>query len=208
MLINSDIAHVLARMKRTQQTSPYSVSYQPTGAGEYWRTLAKEGYGQPGMRDLLAPQIQGIQNQYMNQRDRFIGSAGQRGLYDSSIKERGLAGLVGAREAAIGTAETNVWEKNQRVMLEGQRMLDKIRQFNLSNQLKTDMFNQQSAQTWQQHREQMALQEQQLREMQRQSGSNFWSGLGSIGAGLLSTGNPFAMAGGGALSLASLIGSL
>lgn len=199
-----NLAHAIAEARKDRNTQ-YQVGYTPIQSGEYFQRLAEEGYGQQGLRDLLMPQMQTIQNQYMNQRDQFIGGIGKRGLYDSGIKERGMAGLIGARQGAIGSVQSNLWKQNQALMLEGQKTLEDVRRFNAQNQFQADQFNISQKLQYDVHQEQMRMQQAMLDEQRRQAQGGFWGGLTGLGAGIMQIpglGLPI----GGAIAGAGLIG--
>jgi hypothetical protein len=160
-----------------EKRNSFDVNYEPIETPDYWNKLATEGYGQAGMRDMLAPQVEGAQQQYLGQRGQFRGAMGARGLYDSSIRSRGEAGLIGQREAKIGLAESNITQQNQKIMMEGQRVLEDIRRFNAQNQFQADITNKQTALGLYQQDRSLDMQQQQLDEQKRQGQWDMASGL-------------------------------
>lgn len=146
----------------------FNVNYEDLPVPDYWNNLATEGYGQAGMRDMMAPQVEGIQQQYLGQRDQMRGALGGRGMFDSSIRSQGEAGLIGQREAHIGSAEAGVFQQNQKIMMEGQRVLEDIRKFNAQNQFNADITNKQTSLSMYQQDRQLDMQRRQMEEQKRQ----------------------------------------
>ena len=155
----------------------FDVNYEPIQTPDYWSNLAEEGYGQTGMRDMISPQVEQAQSQFLGQRDQFRGAMGGRGMYDSSIRSQGEAGLIGQREARIGAAEANVFQQNQKIMMEGQRVLEDIRKFNAQNQFQADITNKQFSQQMYMQDRDLDMQRRQLEEQKRQGKWDAATGL-------------------------------
>ena len=171
-----DITTQVAGMAQDNR-SGFDVNYENVGVPDYWQNMATEGYGQSGMRDMVYGQAQQAQSQFLGQRGQLRGAMGGRGMYDSSVRQQGEAGLIGEREARIGMAESNVWKENQKVMMEGQRVLEDIRKFNVQNQFTADITNQQTGlQLYMQDRD-LDMQQRQLEEQKRQAKWNMTGGL-------------------------------
>ena len=171
-----DITTQVAGMAQDNR-SGFDVNYENVGVPDYWQNMATEGYGQSGMRDMVYGQAQQAQSQFLGQRGQLRGAMGGRGMYDSSVRQQGEAGLIGEREARIGMAESNVWKENQKVMMEGQRVLEDIRKFNVQNQFTADITNQQTGlQLYMQDRD-LDMQQRQLEEQKRQAKWNMAGGL-------------------------------
>ena len=171
-----DITTQVAGMTQDRQGG-FDVNYENVGVPDYWKNMAEQGYGQTGMKDMMYGQVQQAQGQFLGQRDQFRGAMGGRGMYDSSVRTQGESGLIGEREARIGMAEANVWKENQKIMTEGQRVLEDIRKFNVSNQFTADITNQQTGlQLYMQDRD-LDMQQRQLEEQKRQAKWNMAGGL-------------------------------
>ena len=157
----------------------YSVNFNPIETPALFQQMAQEGYGQNTLRDLLSAQAQGIQGQFMGQRDQLTGNMGRRGLYNSSIYQNQLSGLLGNRQNQVNLSQQNLWKENQGMMLQGQQLLNQIQQYNQSGQMQANQFNQQMTSDWDQFNKQMRFQQAQLAQQRSQARQQMWSGLAS-----------------------------
>lgn len=171
-----DITTQVAGMAQDNR-SGFDVNYENVGVPDYWQNMATEGYGQSGMRDMVYGQAQQAQSQFLGQRGQLRGAMGGRGMYDSSIRSQGEAGLIGQREARIGAAEANVFQQNQKIMMEGQRVLEDIRKFNAQNQFQADITNKQFSQQMYMQDRDLDMQRRQLEEQKRQGKWDAATGL-------------------------------
>lgn len=147
---------------------------------DYWKNLAEKGFGQEYVREGMIPAVNMAQNQYMNTMGQIQSGFGKRGMYDSSLREQASASALGQRQSIISGTESKLLKQNQQVMMEGQRVLEQIRQFNQGNFMQGELYNKQLGFDLYSLDRNLQMQQKQLQEQRRAADWSMMSGFMSL----------------------------